>query len=63
MIEMKIVRDMTLEATYKTIKDSLEWAGGSNDSAYAMYVDGILSMAETLLNMLTEPEKDTGPDF
>ena len=45
-----------LEAAFKTIKDSLEWGGGCEDNSHTMFVDGIVSMTETLLDGFNEPE-------
>lgn len=47
-------RLLVLEATYETIKDSLDW--GIGEKEYGGFVNGIIAMTENLLEKLKEKE-------
>lgn len=49
-------KTIILEAAFKTIKDSLGWGSGCEDNSHTMFVDGIVSMTETLLEGFNESE-------
>lgn len=42
-------KDTILECMYKVIKDSLEWGVESRNGSYGYFVDGVVAVAEALL--------------
>lgn len=45
------------EATYETIEEALEWGLGEKD--YSYFVDGVIAMAEKLLDKFPTTTTDT----
>lgn len=45
-----------LETAFKTIQNSLEWSSASEDNSHTMFIDGVVSMTETMLDSLNKPE-------
>lgn len=46
-----IDKNKVYEATYETIKESLEWGLGEKD--YGQFIDGVIAMTEKLLDKFT----------
>ena len=46
--------------TFKTIKDSLEWAYDGDDKEYINFISGVIALADELLEMTNKEEKEYG---
>lgn len=51
-------KNMIYKMAFKTIKDSLEWADHYKDGSYSAYIDGVTSLAMTLLEELEKYNND-----
>jgi len=49
-------KDIVISATYKTIKDSLEWGIGTAGKEYSYFVNGIITQTDALLKILDTPK-------
>ena len=43
--------------TFKTIKDSLEWAYDGDDKEYINFISGVIALADELLDQLDKKER------
>ena len=53
MNENKIYR-----MVFEEIKESLEWSRSSNNEAYSVYVDGVISLADRMIRDLDKTNND-----
>lgn len=51
---------LVLEASYETIKDSMDWEIDCEDKTFANYVDAVINMTHTLLKKLDNVKCDKG---
>ena len=42
-------KNIILETTYETIKESVEWALDSEDKVFGNYIDGVITLTSNLL--------------
>ena len=47
--------NMIYKMVFEEIKDSREWSSGCKDTTYSWYIDGVISLAERMLEKLEEP--------
>lgn len=54
-------KNQIIEAAFETIRESTEWGIGDKSDRYVHFVDGVVTMADALLNKINE-EKNRKPD-
>lgn len=47
-------KNQIIEAAFETIKESTEWGIEDKSDRYGHFVDGVVTMADTLLNKINE---------
>ena len=55
-------RNSIIETAYKTIKNNTEWGVECESKAFGYFIDGVISMTETLLEQFNEDGRPCDSD-